>query len=84
MRVHLFFIFAVFFIAYFVFLYIYTDNMYKGSLLSTFRREFDKNLDDRLLDSAEAISTVVYSTDRVGIDSVNRLADVYRRVFAEV
>jgi hypothetical protein len=84
MRIHLFFLSALFLVCYIVFLYLYTTQLYVNTVLDLASERYDAILSKRLLDSSIALSTVVYNIDKVGIDSVLRLADVFARVKTEV
>ena len=84
MRTHLFSVFGVFFICYFVFLFFYTNYFYMQRLEYNVSQQYDLVFENRLKESSDSLSSVVYYLDSYGIDSVLRLSDVYQRVFKEV
>lgn len=84
MRIHLFFLSCLFLVCYVVFLYLYTTQLYVNTILDKAEDRYDAILTSRLVDSSIALSTVVYNVDKVGIDAVLRLADVFARVKAAV
>ena len=77
MRIHLFILYGIFFICYFVFLYIYVQQIYIKFLLENVSKKYQNVLVNRLRDASLALGTAVFSVDKVGIDSVLRLSDVF-------
>ena len=77
MRIHLFILYGIFFICYFVFLYIYVQQIYIKFLLENVSKKYQNMLVNRLRDASLALGTAVFSVDKVGIDSVLRLSDVF-------
>ena len=82
MRIHLFFLSCLFLVCYIVFLYLYTTQLYVNTIIEKASERYDTILTNRLIDSSIALSTVVYNFDKVGIDAVLRLADIFTRVKA--
>ncbi len=84
MRIHLFLLAILFLIVYLIFLFLYTTQLYVDYLLDKAQERYDDVLTARLAQSSIALSTVVYYIDKVGIESVMRLTDVFTRVQKEV
>lgn len=84
MRIHLFLLAILFLIVYLIFLFLYTTQLYVDYLLDKAKERYDDVLTARLAQSSIALSTVVYYIDKLGIESVLRLSDVFTRVQKEV
>ena len=84
MRTHLFLLFGIYFILYFIFLYVYTNQIYVKYLFEQVSKRYDDIVFKRFIDGATAFSTVVYLTEKIGIDTVLRLTDVFSRINTEV
>lgn len=76
-RWHLFLIFGIWFIVYFIFLSVYTKYFYLERIEYNVEQQYDAVFNNRLETSSEAISTVVYYLDVYGIEIALRLADIY-------
>ena len=78
LRCHLFSLFGMFFLLYFIFMIAYTKIQYVHELVDIVSKELQPVIKDRLVYSTEAISTTFYMVDKLGIDSSLRLSNVYR------
>ena len=79
LRIHLFSLFGIFFVLYFVFIFIYTQIAYVKELKNTVDDQLDPIIEDRLVYSTQAVSTMFYMIDKLGIDSSKRLSGVYQK-----
>ena len=84
MRIHLILLFGAFFVCYLVFLFLYTGLFYAEKIRQEASLQFEDVLDSRLDQSAQALSTVAYQSDKLAVESLLRLTDVFSRVFNEV
>ena len=77
LRVHLFTVFGLFFLAFFVFLALYAKYFYQGAVVHNLSTEWWGILRDRLVYSSQSVSTAFYMADKAFIDSAVRLRDLY-------
>lgn len=83
-RIHLFTLFGGFFICYLVFLILWIRFYYFREFEKYLQLQYDRVLDKRMTESAWALSMIVYQSDKIGVDSVIRLTNVFKRLKAEV
>ena len=74
---HLTCLFGLFFLTFFACMFAYTSIRYVATLKETVIDQFDTILNDRLVYSTQAVSTMFYMIDNIGIDSSKRLSGVY-------
>ena len=77
LRVHLFSLFGIFFVFYFLGMILYTQLSYVREVVWVVTGHLDPILKDRLQFSAEAISTTFYMVDKLGVDATLRLSELY-------
>ena len=77
LRVHLFTLFGTFFLAYFVCLFLYAKFYYQDSVVENLSTEWPGILQDRLVYSSQAISTVFYMADKAFIETLMRVSILY-------
>ena len=71
-----------FFIVYFGIMFAYTSVAYVSEILKTVEGQLDLILQDRLEYSTQALATMFYMIDKLGIDSSKRLSGVYQSTLA--
>ena len=84
MRIHLFLLSSIFLICYLIFMWLFTKYIYVDYLFRKASERYETILTQRLTESSIALSTVVYNLDKIGIEAVLRLTDVFERVSQEV
>ena len=77
LRVHLFTLFGCFFMAFFIFLALYSKFFYQQAVVDNLSTEWPKILEDRLLFSSHSVSTTFYMADKAFIDTLVRLSKLY-------
>ena len=83
LRVHLFSLFGIFFVLYFLCMLLYTQIRYVNEVVSVVTGHLDPILEDRLQFSAEAVSTTFYMVDKLGVDATLRLSEFYEQSQSE-
>ena len=83
LRVHLFSLFGIFFVVYFLGMLIYTQLSYVKEVVGVVTGYLDPILEDRLQFSAEAVSTTFYMVDKLGVDATLRLSEFYEQSQSE-
>ena len=84
LRVHLSTLFGSFFLAFFVFLWVYAKLYYQDSVVSNLSTEWPGILQDRLTYSSESISTAFYMSDKAFLDTLVRVENLYREASKEM
>ena len=79
LRLHLLSLFGFFFIVYFAFMIYFTQMQYINKVTYEVEGQFEQILSDRLKYSTESVSTTIYMTDKIGIEQILRLAEIYNR-----
>ena len=77
LRVHLFTLFGSFFLAFFIFLWLYAKYSYQQAVVDNLSTEWPDILENRLVYSSQSVSTAFYMADKAFIDSVMRLKTLY-------
>ena len=83
LRVHLFSLFGIFFVLYFLCMLLYTQIRYVNEVVRVVTGHLDPILEDRLQFSAEAVSTTFYMVDKLGVDATLRLSEFYEQSQSE-
>ena len=83
LRVHLFSLFGIFFVLYFLCMLFYTQIRYVNEVVRVVTGHLDPILEDRLQFSAEAVSTTFYMVDKLGVDATLRLSEFYEQSQSE-
>lgn len=63
MRIHLLILYGTFFFVYFIFLYVYIQQIYITFLLENVEKQYQDVLINRLRDASLALGTAVFSVD---------------------
>ena len=79
LRIHLLFLFGCFFIAFFLFLFLFVRYYYSDKVLENLSTEWWPILRDRLVYSSQSVSTAFYMADKAFIDSAVRLRNLYEQ-----
>ena len=77
LRVHLFTLFGGFFLAFFIFLALYSKYFYAVAVAESMEKQWPEILQQRLEFSAQSVSTAFYHADKAFIDTVARLQHLY-------
>ena len=75
---HLLSLFGFFFLVYFTFMIIFTQSNYITEVVDVVNGQLAPILSDRLKYSTESVSTTIYMADKIGIDQILRLAELYK------
>ena len=78
LRVHLLSLFGFFFLVYFTFMIIFTQSNYITEVVTVVNSQLEPILEDRLKYSTESVSTTIYMADKIGIDQILRLSELYK------
>ena len=83
LRVHLFTLFGCFFMAFFIFLALYSKFVYQQAVVDNLSTEWPGILQDRLVYSSQSVSTAFYMADKAFIDTAVRLSKLYTEASRE-